>query len=290
MGSIRRSLGVVTVLGMVLASSARAQDDARAKLLIPEGGGLASEVGHFPRGAPGTSTGSPIAYGANWGDLYGGAGFETPSRYSGSPDGAVTVGLGFLNSSDFVGLDVAVTSLSTVRTGFGKRMGLGAKLHRLLPDNWGIAAGVTGIYLNDAPVGAKPSVYGVISKVFDLEDTPFKALTLSAGAGNENFRLETDIRNNNQTIGAFGSARAPRLGSTRGDRGLAGAGSQLRSLDRAVREFPDRAHSCRCGHHRVGRQARDDQQLAPTIQHGRRHGGQVLVSFMRFTIRRTHDA
>jgi hypothetical protein len=190
---------------MVLTSSARAQDDARARLLIPEGGGLASEVGHFPRGAPGTSTGSPIAYGANWGDLYGGAGFETPSRYVGGSDGAVTVGLGFLNSSNVVGLDVAITSLSSVNTGFGKRMGLGAKLHRLLPDNWGIAAGVTGIYLNNMPVDAKASVYGVVSKVFDLQDTPFKALTLSAGAGNENFRLQKDIRNNNQTFGAFGS-------------------------------------------------------------------------------------
>src|ERR1035437_336433 len=206
MGSIRQSLGIVAVLGMAMASSALAQDDARSKLLIPEGGGLGTEVGNFPRGAPGTSTGSPIAYGANWGDIYAGVGYQTPIRYSNDSDGSVTLGMGFLNSSDFVGLDVAVTSLSTIRSGFGDRMGLSAKVHRLLGDNWGIAAGVTNIYLSKQPADSKTSYYGVVSKVFDLTDTPFKALTLSVGAGNEDFRMEKDIRNNNETIGVFGSA------------------------------------------------------------------------------------
>src|ERR1035437_2521803 len=191
---------------MAMEASALAQDDARSKLLIPEGGGLGTEVGHFPRGAPGTSTGSPIAYGANWGDIYAGVGYQTPIRYSNDSDGSVTLGMGFLNSSDFVGLDVAVTSLSTIRSGFGDRMGLSAKVHRLLGDNWGIAAGVTNIYLSKQPADSKTSYYGVVSKVFDLTDTPFKALTLSVGAGNEDFRMEKDIRNNNETIGVFGSA------------------------------------------------------------------------------------
>jgi hypothetical protein len=207
---IRQSLVIAAILGMTMASPALAQDDARARLLIPELS-LTSEVGRFPRGAPGTSTGSPIAYGANWGDVYGGAGFQTPARYSGLSDGSVTVGMGFANAGDIVGLDVGLTALSTARDGFGRRMGLSAKLHKLLPDNWGIAAGVTNIYLNGQTneVGLKPSLYGVVSKVWDLQDTwlsGFKGLTLSAGAGNQDFRLEQDIRNNTKTIGAFGSA------------------------------------------------------------------------------------
>src|ERR1700688_2620045 len=109
MGSIRKSLAIMALLGMAAASTARAQDDARAKLLIPDAAGLGTEVGHFPRGAPGSSTGAPIAFGANWGDVYVGAGFETPTRYSGAQAGAGVIGMGFLDGSDVVGLDVSLT-------------------------------------------------------------------------------------------------------------------------------------------------------------------------------------
>jgi hypothetical protein len=209
MGSIRRSIGIVAVLGIAF-SAASAQEDARAKLLIPEDQGLAAEVGHFPRGAPGTSTGSPIAYGANWGDVYVGAGLQAPIRYSNASDGSAAVGMGFGNSADIVGLDVGLTALSTVRSGVGNRMGLSAKLHKLLPDNWGIAVGVESIYLNNEPTDGAASLYAVVSKVWDLSSSryfsDFRSFTLSGGLGNEGFRLEQDIRDNNKTVGFFGSA------------------------------------------------------------------------------------
>jgi hypothetical protein len=210
MGSIRKSLGIAAVLGVALASSALAQgDDARERLLIKEDAGIGSEVGHFPRGAPGTSTGSPIAFGANWGDVYAGASLQAPIRYSNASDGALTVGMGFANAADIVGIDVGLTALSTVRSGVGNRMGLSAKVHKLFGDNWGVAIGVENIYLNNKPVDGNASVYGVVSKVFGLEGTfmsDFRSLTLSAGAGNEDFRLERDVRAGNKTVAAFGSA------------------------------------------------------------------------------------
>lgn len=208
MGSIRKSFAIMALLGMAAASTARAQDDARAKLLIPDATGLGTEVGHFPRGAPGSSTGAPIAFGANWGDVYLGAGLQTPARYSGTQDGAVVAGMGFLDASDIVGLDVSLASLSTIHSGFGHRLGLSVKAHKLLGDNWGVALGVEDMYLNNQPVNTNPSVYGVVSKVFGLDGTwlsDFESVTLSAGAGNSGFRLEPDIRANNQTVGAFGS-------------------------------------------------------------------------------------
>lgn len=192
---------------MATASRARAQADTRAALLIPDSAGLAAELGRFPRGAPGTSTGSPTAFGANWGDVYGGVGLQTPVRGGNSADGAVVVGFGLLNSSKYVGLDVGVSALSTVKTGWGKRMGLNLKLHADLPDDWGVAIGASTLYLDGAPTNDnQPSLYGVVSKVISLEGTWFKALTLSAGAGNEAFRLEQDILSGNKSIGAFGSA------------------------------------------------------------------------------------
>ena len=210
MGSIRKSLACAAVLGRVFASAARAQD-ARQQLMIDDSNGLGTEVGHFPRGAPGTSTGSPIAYGANWGDVYAGAGLQAPIRYSNASDGSLTIGMGFANAKDIVGIDVGLNLLSTVRSGVGNRMSLGVKVHKLFGDNWGIAVGADGIYTGTKPLDSdgNPSLYAVISHVWDLEGTwfsDFKSLTLSAGAGNEGFRLESDIRNNNKTIGAFGSA------------------------------------------------------------------------------------
>ena len=209
MGSIRKSFGVAAVLGMAMASSALAQDDAREKLKIPENAGITSEVGHFPRGAPGTSTGSPIAFGANWGDIYAGAGLQAPIRYSTASDGGATVGMGFANATEYVGIDVGLTFLSTVRSGLTNRMGLSAKLHKVFGDNWGVAVGVENIYISNKPTDGNASVYGVVSKVVDLSGSwlsDFRSLTLSLGAGNEDFRLEKDVRAGNKTVAVFGSA------------------------------------------------------------------------------------
>lgn len=210
MSSIRQSLCIAAVLGMTMASSALAQDDAREKLKIPEVAGLTSEVGHFPRGAPGTSTGSPIAFGANWGDIYAGFGLQAPIRYSNASDAAATIGMGFANAQEYVGLDVGLTFLSTVRSGFTNRMGLSAKIHKIFAENWGVGIGIQNIYISNQPVDGNPSVYAVVSKVMDLSGTwlgDFRSLTLSAGAGNEDFRLENDVRaGNKNAIAAFGSA------------------------------------------------------------------------------------
>lgn len=207
MGSIRRSIGIVAVFGIAMASQAHAQGDARAALLIPDSAGLAAELGRFPRGAPATTTGSPTAFGANWGDFYVGAGMQSPVRGGSGADGAVVAGFGLLNSRKYVGLDVSVSALSTVNSGWGKRMGLNLKLHTQLPDDWGIAVGASTMYLTGSPADDnQPSLYGVVSKVISLEGTGLEALTLSVGAGNEGFRLEQDILSGNKSVGAFGSA------------------------------------------------------------------------------------
>lgn len=197
---------LVATCGVALVPRLHAQDDARAKLLIPDIAGLTAELGRFPRGAPATSIGSPTAFGANWGDVYFAAGLQAPIRGGAAADGAVTIGFGLLDAERFVGLDVSVTDLSTVNTGWGKRLGLNVKLHRILPDDWGIAVGGSTYYLSSPPTDANASLYGVISKVFNLDGSVFKALTLSAGAGNEAFRSAQDIQLDNKTFGAFGSA------------------------------------------------------------------------------------
>lgn len=205
MGSLRKSLAFAAFTGAVLTSGAYAQDARdRLKLSIPQG--LESEVGHFPRGAPGISSGSPIAFGANWHDAFIGVGFQSPVRYGDASDGGAAIGIGLGNARDAVGLELVVNPLSTFRSGVGNRVGFSAKLHKLFAGNWGIAAGVQDIIMNKNPDSGDPSIFGVISKVIDLNGASLPALTLSGGVGNNGFRLEKDIRENNSTVGVFGSA------------------------------------------------------------------------------------
>jgi hypothetical protein len=208
MSSFRTSLAFASLAGVVLASGAYAQD-MRDKLTLPIPEGLNSEVAHFPRGAPGTSSGSPIAFGANLHDVFIGVGLQSPVRYGNAADGGATVGFGLGNAVDYVGLEVDISPLSIVRSSVVNRVGFGGKLHKTFGDNWGVAVGITNIVANSDADDGKPSVYGVLSKVIDLRDSflhMFPALTLSAGAGDRGFRLEKDIRSAKKTVGFFGSA------------------------------------------------------------------------------------
>ena len=185
-------------------------DALRAKFMLPVPDiGLATEQGRFPRGAPGTSSGSPIAFGANWNDAFVGFGVQSPVRYSaaGDADGSASVGFGLGNSSNAVGLEVAVNALSSIRSGVGNRVGVGLKAHKLLGDNWGIALGVQGVQLN-ANADDRNSVYGVVTHVWSLNDTflsAFQSLTWSAGAGSEAFQPAADLNSGKHGIGVFSS-------------------------------------------------------------------------------------
>ena len=185
-------------------------DALRAKFLLPVPDiGLGTEQGRFPRGAPGTSSGSPIAFGANWNDAFVGFGVQSPVRYSaaGDADGSASVGFGLGNSSNAVGLEVAVNALSSIRSGVGNRVGVGLKAHKLLGDNWGIALGVQGVQLN-ANADDRNSVYGVVTHVWSLNDTflsAFQSLTWSAGAGSEAFQPAADLNSGKHGIGVFSS-------------------------------------------------------------------------------------
>lgn len=212
MGSIRKSsaLAAVSALALaVLASGALAQGDMRDRLKLRIPTGLAAEPGHFPRGAPGTSSGSPIAFGAQLHDAFVGVGYQSPVRYSDDADGGMTLGFGVGNATDNLGLEITINALSTIRSGVGNRVGFGAKAHRQFAGNWGVAIGVTNVIANKADDDGNAALYAVVSKVVDLANTPidmFQALVVSGGVGNEGFRLETDIRDDNSTVGFFGSA------------------------------------------------------------------------------------
>jgi hypothetical protein len=187
------------MVGALLSAAALMPDAALAQtkeqLLLPMPTELPAQGGRFGRGTPGSSAASPLAFGPNFRDVFVGAGYQASGRYGAGDDGSASVGFGLGNSKDAIGLEVVVTSLSTVRSGFMDRMVAGLKAHKLLPGNTAIGVGVEGLKVNGDDFETTESVYGVISKVAVLRNggdpnTPFSSATLSAGLGNGRFCAE----------------------------------------------------------------------------------------------------
>lgn len=209
MSSFRKLLTFATVAGVMVASTAGAQQsiqELRNKFLLPEPSGLDNELGRFPRGAPGTSTGSPSAFGANWNDAFIGAGFQAPVRYSadGASDGSASAGFGLGDGNKIAGVEVAINFLSTVRSGIAQRMSASLKLHKVLQNNWGVAIGMNGLMFKPAK-DDKNSVYGVVTKVFQLENATARSFTATIGVGNGGFQTAGPLNTGKNGIGVFAS-------------------------------------------------------------------------------------
>ncbi len=212
--SICRALTSVTATAAMLSASsavlgAQGTDlealRAKFRLPVPEVG-LATEQGRFPRGAPGTSSGSPIAFGANWNDAFIGFGLQAPVRYSaaGDSDGSASFGFGLGNGQDIAGLEVTINALSTVRSGVGNRVGFGFKAHKIIANGWGIALGVQGVQLQPNS-DDRNTVYGVATRSWDLKDNLFEQLTWSGGIGTESFQMAKDLNGGKHGVGVFSS-------------------------------------------------------------------------------------
>lgn len=222
------ALGAGTYVVVALAGTAGAQnvDSLRRRFTIPTLSQPTSRLaGNVSRVTPGNSSGSPSAFGASLGEAFIGASYQNQERGSTLDDGAVVAGFGLGDPNDFVGIELAVTSFSTVRSGFGKRGGLSVKVDRVLPNQWGVAVG----YENAATWGSTDggqSAYGVVSKVQTLRDDPTSflgSITMNVGIGDGRFRdFRTTTLPSGQVvlgkprsnIGAFASAGLRLLPST----------------------------------------------------------------------------
>lgn len=157
--------------------------------------------------APGASITTPIAFGAAFGQIFGGFGFQSRTRYTDSADGAIALGIGLGDAEKVVGLDVTTAVLSLFGDDSFGRGGISLKVHRLLPEDMAIAVGAeNAIVWGSTDAGS--AIYGVFSKFFQLKETsqePFSQLTLTVGLGGGRFRSEGDINNGVGSIGVFGS-------------------------------------------------------------------------------------
>ncbi|MDX2100051.1 MAG: hypothetical protein SFW36_19935 [Leptolyngbyaceae cyanobacterium bins.59] len=150
---------------------------------------------------------TPSAYSAPLGDVGIGIGFQERTRFVNDTDGAIGIGIGLGDAGRAVGIDVGITSTSTLRRGVFQAGTVSLKVNRDLPEDVSVAVGVQNfIVWGDYPTSS--SVYGVVTKAFRLEEEttqPFSAIYLSLGVGGGNFRSIPDVNQGLYSVGVFGS-------------------------------------------------------------------------------------
>ncbi len=165
---------------------------------------------------PGASFGTPMAFGAQWGQGFVGlSGSRRLGNVTGNKtDGSFAGGFGLGDPSKYVGLEVAASIIS-LKTRFGDSGTVEAKLHRWLPGNAAIAVGVENLATwgtaKRAP-NVKPNAYLALSKVFALQpDNPYHPYYLIISGGFGNGRFQSNVFNsytpnvNYNKIGGFAS-------------------------------------------------------------------------------------
>jgi len=157
---------------------------------------------------PAASVTSPTAFGSQSGEAFVGVGYQQRTRFTHLSDGGVVVGAGLGDRQKTVGLEVAVSSYSTLRGGGPLQTGgVSFKLHRAFGDNWGVAAG----YENVATWGgsdAGHSPYAVATRVVRLKPDatqPLSALAATLGVGAGRFRTESQVADQRKTVNVFGA-------------------------------------------------------------------------------------
>lgn len=209
------SAGVFMVVAAPSAASAQMNVDSLRQQYLMRLPPTIPALATVSRASPGSSAGSPTAFGASFGDAFLGAGYQLNTRARidrtqpqrlGGDDGSIVAGFGLGNARDLVGVEVALTSFSTFRSGFGDRTGVSFKVHRVLPGNWGVGVGWENAHVFGAETDGGSSVYGAVSRVWSQsERSPFLSITTSAGIGNGRFRSLGDVESGHETVNVFGS-------------------------------------------------------------------------------------
>ncbi len=160
-----------------------------------------------PGFAPASTAGGPTAFGANWGDAFVGLSLANRRSRMDEADGAMSLGFGLGDSQKAVGFEVGV-NIGSLRK-FANNGDVVLKLHKSLPGKAAIALGWdSGITWGPENRNTKDTVYGVVSKVFDLKPNDTKntlPLTVSLGLGNGRFRSVDAINNDRASVNVFAS-------------------------------------------------------------------------------------
>lgn len=155
--------------------------------------------------SPSVTIMTPSGYGAGWGSAGVGIGLQERTRFTDEADGVAGFGIGFGNPRKNVGLTVGVTVTDLWGDTFEDGT-LSLKLHRLLPYDLSVAAGVQGA-LTWGETDGGSSIYGAVTKRFILREPsePLSQVYVSLGIGGGQYRSESDIEDGEESVGAFGA-------------------------------------------------------------------------------------
>ena len=160
-----------------------------------------------PRPVPGSGFLTPSAYGADWGDAFVGLSGVTSGRNEDKWDGSASVGVGFGDAIDTVGVEVSVGIISL--DGFADDGTIGFKLHKVFPqaNNLAVAAGWSNAISWGDANDAEDTFYGVVTHRFDLQPDQDNTLPLTAslGIGTGAFRSIGAIEAGSNDPNVFGS-------------------------------------------------------------------------------------
>jgi hypothetical protein len=200
----------VAAAGLLLLPAgvaAQQADTLRDRYIVPPPPPGLLDDGLVMLRTPGLNLNTPIGFGPSWGEVFVAAVAVNRQRYfpkEDYPDGAVALGFGAGNPVDWVGLEVLLVSYTTVNTAFLSRGGVYAKVHRVLPGNFGIAAGMENV-MHWGDVDTDRSIYGALSRFWILGEGDLPILVTTVGVGNGRFRSEDDWLADRKTVGPFGS-------------------------------------------------------------------------------------
>lgn len=195
-----RSSATFLALAAMLALPGVLQAQNLDVYLLPEPTMAGNQMG---RAQPGVAASSPMGFGPSRGDIFAGFGYQAKAAGTDKQDGAISVGGGFFDPNELVGLEVVLTSLSTVRSGFGSRMVGGLKAHKNV-NGWGLGLGVEGLFLNGNDFDTEPSVYLAGTRVLNVRDAAtFNRATINLGLGNGRFQSASDFAAGETGIGFF---------------------------------------------------------------------------------------
>ncbi len=166
-------------------------------------------------GAPGTTFGTPTAYGAASGQGFvGGSGiydFDSKgvSDGKGRVDGSMAVGIGFGDSQKGLGVELmgTLTSVNPTDGGFGDSGQVGVKVHRLLHAESGLAVAVATMDAGrwgDAKKSLR-SNYIALTGNLPIKLVGNYAVSATVGVGNGNYRPLSAVNSGEDKLGAFAS-------------------------------------------------------------------------------------
>jgi hypothetical protein len=155
-----------------------------------------------PAAAPGVSFGSPVAYGADWGQLFGGIGGQTiPPGSDESVDGSMLLGLG-VGDSRLLGVEMSATIIS-VKNSLGEDGAFNGKIHHALSGRASIALGVENTAGWGAAQDVEGSIYAVYTQAMDLAPQNARSpvpIVFNVGVGDERF-----VDPDSSSVGLFAS-------------------------------------------------------------------------------------